>query len=246
MRSFFVPKRRFDPSIQEMMDRPNADPEVLRDDLENLRTINRYFGGLAAVRKAITPLLLKMDEQRTVEILDLATGSADQPLALLGLARTLGRRVRIVAIDKNPEMLQVARERTSEIDEISIQEGDIRSPQFPPKHFDIVLCSLAIHHFSREDAIQILRNMARLSRVGFIVNDLRRSWLGAGAAWLYAHMTTRNPMTRYDSPLSVLRAFTPDELSAMAVLAGISHFQILRHPMFRLVLVATHADGQTP
>jgi hypothetical protein len=53
-------------------------------------------------------------------------------------------------------------------------------------------------------------------------------------------------MTRYDSPLSVLRAFTPDELSAMAVLAGISHFQILRHPMFRLVLVATHADGQTP
>lgn len=223
-----------------MMDRPNTDAAILRDDLKNLRTINKYFGGLAAVRTAIVPLLLQMEREKTVEILDLATGSADHPLAVVKLARRLDQRVHITAIDKNLVMLQTARALTAGIPEVSIEEGDVLSPGYPDKSFDIVLCSLAIHHFSCEDVVRILGNMARLSRVGFIVNDLRRSLPGAWTAWLYTHLTTRNPMTLFDSYLSVLRAFTPDELAAMAREAGIQNYKIEKRPFFRLVLVAQH------
>lgn len=236
---FFLRKRRFDPSIREMMDRPESDPAVLRDDLKNLRTINKFFGGLAATRNAITPLLLQMNADREATILDLATGSADQPLAIVRLARTLGRRVHIVAVDRHPVMLQVAREMTAGIPEISIEAGDLLALPYPDKSFDIVLCSLALHHFSRDDAIRILRNMSRLSRVGFIVNDLNRSWPGAWTAWLYTHLTTRNPITRYDSYLSVLRGFTRDELAEMAREAGFARFQVYKRPFFRLMLVGT-------
>lgn len=236
----FIPKRRYDPSVLEMMDRPNADVSVLRDDLKNLRRINKYFGGLAAVQTALMPLLGQIDKEKAVEILDLATGSGDHPLAVVKLARRLGRRVRIVAVDRNPVMLQIARELTAGIPEISIEEGEILSPRYPDKSFDIVLCSLTLHHFSRDDAIAILRNMARLCRVGFIVNDLRRSWPGAWTAWLYTHLTTRNPMTRYDSYLSVLRAFTPEELADLAREAGIRTFTITQRPFFRLILTTRH------
>lgn len=242
MMHLFIPERRYDSSVLEMMDRPNADVSVLRDDLKNLRRMNKYFGGLAAVRTAMRPLLGQMDKEKTVEILDLATGSADHPLAVVELARHLGRRVRIVAVDKNPVMLQTARELTAGIPEISIEEGDILSPRYPDKSFDIVLCSLTLHHFSRADAVAILRNMARLCRVGLIVNDLRRSWLGAWMAWLYTHLTTRNPMTLYDSPLSVLRAFTLEELATMAEEAGINHTTITKQPLFRLVLIGMNAS----
>lgn len=223
--------------MPEMMDRPNADPSVLDDDLKNLRVINKLFGGLSAVRKNIIPLLKRIDPGKEITILDLATGSADHPLELAKLGRKLNLNLRITAVDKNPVMLKIARERTKGPGNITIEEQNILNPQYPDNSFDIVLCSLAIHHFSREDAIKILQQMNRLSRVGFIVNDLSRSWLGAWTAWLYTHVTTRNPMTLYDSYISVLRAFTPKELAAIAKEAGINGFTIKTQFFFRLVLV---------
>lgn len=235
--SLFIPPRYFDPAMPEMMDRPNVDPSVLDDDLKNLRVINKLFGGLSAVRKNIIPLLKRIDPGKEITILDLATGSADHPLELAKLGRKLNLNLRITAVDKNPVMLKIARERTKGPGNITIEEQNILNPQYPDKSFDIVLCSLAIHHFSREDAVTIVQQMNRLSRVGFIVNDLSRSWLGAWTAWLYTHVTTRNPMTLYDSYISVLRAFTPKELTAMAEEAEINGFTIKTQPFFRLVLV---------
>ena len=63
-----------------------------------------------------------------------------------------------------------------------------------------------------DDAVQVLREMNRLSQRGFILNDLRRSRGGYLAAQAAAKVTTRNRLTRNDAPLSVLRAYTPAEL----------------------------------
>jgi len=235
-----VPNRRFDPNTFEMIDRPDSDPTVLRDDLKNLRRINRYFGGHSAVRAAILPLIEEVDPSRPVEILDLATGSADHPTMIAKLGRTINRSIRITGVDKNPEMLKIARELTMGFPSITIEHGDITSPAYPDKSFDIVLCSLTLHHFSREDAVGILRHLTRLSRVGFIVNDLNRTWVGAWTTWLFTHVAMRNPMTLNDSYASVMRAFTPAELRAMSKEAGVQHFQIATRPFFRLIMIGTN------
>jgi len=238
--TLFVPARRFDPDLPEMMDLPNPDACVLREDLGNLRLINRYFGGLRAVRKHAVGLMSKIDHSRTIQILDLATGSADHPISLVRTARALNRRIRITAVERSPLTLTVARERTENYPEIVIEEGDLLQLGYPPKSFDVVLCSLAIHHFSRPDAVRILKKMIQWSRVGLIINDLRRSWLAAWTAWIYTHVTTTNPMTLNDSYVSVLRAFTSRELQEMADEAGVRDPQVFRHPMFRLILVGVH------
>lgn len=235
--AFLIPPRRFDPDVLEMMDRENNDDAVLRDDLRNLRIINKYFGGWSAIRRPLITLIEKIDEPRTIGILDLATGSSDHPLAILKLARKFKRHVAITAVDKNPQILKIAREQTQQIQEITLEQHDILALPYPPKRFDIVLCSLAIHHLSKEHAVTLLKTMHRLSRVGFILNDLNRNWPAAWTAWLYAHLTTRNPMTHHDSCLSVLRAFTKDELQEMARAAGIQNFVIHKQPFFRLVLI---------
>ncbi len=41
-----------------------------------------------------------------------------------------------------------------------------------------MLCSLALHHFSDEDAVRVLRHAASLARRHVLVSDLRRSALG--------------------------------------------------------------------
>ena len=100
-----VPPRRFNPAVFEMMDRPESDAAVLRDDLKNLRTINKYFGGLRTIRKHVVPMFKKIGNDREIKILDLATGSGDHPRALVAVARNFGYRVKITAVDKNPVML---------------------------------------------------------------------------------------------------------------------------------------------
>lgn len=220
------------------MDVPGTDAVALAEDLKNLRTINKYFGGLSAVRKALSSFLREIPLECAITILDLATASADHPIDIVERARRDGRSVHVTAVDNNPHMLTIARAQTSQHPNITIERGDILNLHFPDKSFDIAICSLALHHFSHEDALDILRHMDRLSRVGIIVNDLQRSWIGAGTAWLYTHLTTRNPLTLNDSYVSVLRAFTVPELRELAAKAGLRECAISRRPFFRLVMTA--------
>ncbi len=219
------------------MDRPDPDQSILIDDLQNLRIINRLFGGLRLTRMYAARLMSGIDHSRTVRILDLATGSADQPISLVHFARSTGRSVNITAVERNPVTFAVARDRTERYSEISVVRGDILNMTWEPRSFDIVLCSLAIHHFSREDGVRILETMRQTARIGLVVNDLNRNRLAAWTAWTYAHLTSTNPMTLNDSYVSVLRAFTPSELALMAQEAGIRNPLIRTHPFFRLVLV---------
>jgi hypothetical protein len=57
-------------------------------------------------------------------------------------------------------------------------------------------------------------------------------------AWLLGNATTTNRLTRHDAPLSILRAFTPDELTAMAREAGLTKIAVTPHRFWRMALVA--------
>lgn len=235
--SLLVPDRRYSSDDPEIMDRAGNDTDLLADDLRNLRIINRCFGGLRAIRRNVLPLIDRIDTQREIEVLDIATGSADYPLDLAKLMRRLGRKVHIVAVDNNPFMVETARKRTAAFPGITVSDMDVLSLAYPDRSFDVVLCSSAIHHFSRRDAVRLLREMFRLCRIGFIVNDLDRSRLGAWTAWFYGRVSTTNPITRHDAYASVLRAFTRNELTAMSREAGIHSFIVRRQVFFRLILV---------
>jgi len=236
----FIPDRQFNPDVPEMMDRPDVGAELLKQDLRNLRVINRFLGGLAATRKHLRPIFDRLPADREIHLLDLASGSGDQARSIAQLARSRGRRVQVVGLDRNPVMLDVARTLCAGFPEISFYKQDILSLQENKWQSDIVLCSLAIHHFSEDEVVRLLTTMQRLSRVAFVVNDLTRHWWAAGCAWTYAHLTSRNPLTLHDTYVSVLRAFTPGELRALAGRAGIRNYRVVREPVFRLMLIGEH------
>src|SRR5574338_686502 len=101
---------------------------------------------------------------------------ADIRLAIAAWARHTGRSARIVVSDIHPVMLAVAREQTRETPEITVETCDALAPHYPDGSFDIALCTLALHHFSPEDAVRILRGMARVGR-RVLVFDLARARL---------------------------------------------------------------------
>ena len=217
--------RRFDPAVPEMMDRPGQDLDLLRDDLTVLETINRRLGGHALALRYVAKF-------RPRTILDLATGGADVP-------RTIASRfdVAITAVDANPDILQIARERSVGFANIRVEQHNLLALPYAPGSFDVVLCSLTLHHFAEADVVAILRRIRDIARVGFVVNDLRRNRVANWLSKLMAATIITNPIARFDAPASCERAFTVDELRTLAERAGLEHFEIHRHRIFRMALV---------
>ena len=174
---------------------------------------------------------------RSFSLLDLASGSADIPLAIADWAKRAGVTARIVVSDIHPVMLAVAREQTRNVPNVTVETCDALDPHYADGSFDIALCTLALHHFSPEDATQILRSMARVGR-RVLVFDLARARLAYIGALAMTRVLRMDPITRFDAPASVRRAYTVAELRALANQAGLHGAQVAMRFPFRLSLDA--------
>jgi SAM-dependent methyltransferase len=232
--SRFLPRRK---DAQELLDQKGHDPTELAANLRDIRTVNRVAGGTSIVLRHLPELLDDVPRDCPAEILDLATGGGDIPRALVTWADRRNRPLQMTVTDRSLQILAEARRTLAGVRGVTFGVCDARAAPMPDRSFDVVLCSLALHHFAPEDAVQVLREMDRLSRIGFILNDIRRCLAGYVAAWGASRVATRNRLTRHDMPLSVLRAYTPDELRALLRQAGIPDARVTTHPLFRMAAV---------
>ena len=182
----------------ELLDGPLDDPAVLRGNLRDLARINRWFGGTRASRRALDRLLGRRTVPHT--LLDVGTGAADIPLALIADGARRGRPLRVTAIDSRPEVIAAALAldpglSTTEGLELSVSDG--RSLSWPDGAFDVVHCSLLVHHLEPRDAIAFLREAARVARLGVVVNDLVRARRHLVGARVVLPLMTRNRYTRH-------------------------------------------------
>ena len=226
-----------------MLDLPTHDPGELAANLHDIRTVNRLGGGSAVVLKHLPGLIAGLPRDRPVEIVDLATGSGDIPREIWRRAFRRGHAVRLTVTDLSPQILDVARGVLADVPEARFVVCDARETPFPDGAFDVALCSLSLHHFAPDDAVRVLREMDRLSRLGFILNDIRRSAAGFAAAWAASRLATSNRLTRHDMPLSVRRAYTPDELRDLLRNAGVADAAVGAHPLFRMAAVQRKSGG---
>jgi len=213
-------KRSFDPAELEMMDRPQPLSVELERDLQRIRQLNRWFGSyrliLDFVRRWIKP-------GADTRIVDLATGSGDIPRLIVDYARRIGAHVEIEALDRQRATLEVATKLSGSYPEISYREGNILECNFG-QTYDVVLCTLALHHFSDEDAVTVLRQCRELSRRFALVSDLRRGFFLQAGVYLLTALICREPMTCFDSRLSAQRAFSFSEMRDLAVRGGWDNF----------------------
>ena len=225
----------------ELLDLDEAPFEEVRDSLSDVRRVNKYLSGYKVLLHHIRFFLKEHPLELEFTVLDLATGSADQPIAVVEMMRRLNIKVRIVALDINIKMLNYARDETRDYPEIDLVQGDIHAPPFGENSFDLVVNSLSLHHFARDEAVNILRAADFMGRRGFIINDLHRSRVAHASIFLLTRLLTKNRLTRYDAPVSVMNAFTPSEMNEMAQEAGVKQHKVHRHFPYRIGLVGTKA-----
>jgi len=226
-------KRQFDPALPELMDRPQPVTRELERDLANLRSFNRWFGSHRLIRHFLRLWLRPNGKAR---VLDIATGSGDIPRLIVDHARRQNVLVQIDAIDQQESTIEIARGLSAAYPEINFYCADLfewnlspglkldglKPSSFP---YDMVLCSLALHHFSNDDAVRVLQKIRDLSAARILVADLRRArWLSC-AVYFVTATTYRDEMTKTDARLSAARAFSFLEMRNLAERAGWKNFR---------------------
>lgn len=224
--------RLFDPTQPELMDRPQPVSEELKKDLENLISLNKRFGSHRLLRRFLSRWIKAGSVCR---VLDLATGAGDLPREMVRWARARHIQISVDAVDFQESTLSIAQSLSHGFPEISWRCADIRSYE-SPEPYDLVHCSLALHHFSEADAVKVLQRCKALSRRWTLVSDLERSRFATSSIWLLTQFFYRDPMTRHDARVSASRAFSAGEMVGMARAAGWRDFEHSRFLFARQAL----------
>jgi ubiquinone/menaquinone biosynthesis C-methylase UbiE len=207
--------------VPEFLDGHLDDSATLRGNLRDLKRMNRLTGGAGLSRRAIAFLAPPPDP---ITVLDVGTGAADIPVALLADAGREGRKVKVTATDSRDEVLTAARAVTpglDTIDGLELAAADGRKLPYSDNSFDVAHSSLVLHHLDPTDAVAFLRELSRVARRGIVVNDLSRRPITFLGAWLMSHAFTANRFSRHDAPLSARRAYTLTEVHALLYRAGL-------------------------
>ncbi len=224
---------------RELLDGP-LDERDLAGNMRDLVRVNRWLGGARLSHRALEFVRAREPTLDAMRLLDVGTGAGDIPHALLAGASRAGWRLEIVATDIRPEIVAIARQRTEGVAGMHVTLDDAQLTAHPDRSFDVVHASLVLHHLDPPVAVSLLAQLGHICRHAVIVNELARDrrWLVAG--WLLSRALTGNRYTRHDAPLSIRRAYQPDELSALAAPAGlteVARFRAFPGHRYALVLV---------
>jgi len=231
--SFLPPLgQRFDEP--ELMDSGQVTAGELNDALNFLAASNSFLGGWAVIRDRLEIWSRAWDKRKLVTILDVGTGAADLPIRMLQWGRQRRFNLKIVGIDADEKVLALARARTEDERNLSLIHSDLRTFAAAGGRFDYVTGSLFLHHVRPGELEPALRLCDGLAVKGLLFSDLRRCAAAYAGVKALTCMTGR--VTRNDGPLSVRRAFLPEELEAAAERAGLRYLRVRRGPFFRLSL----------
>jgi len=217
------------------MDDPVLDGGRHEAALRGLSRLN-YLSGSA---RTIWPPLAALARQlgrRQLRVLDVATGAGDVPVRLWRMAQRAGLHLEIQGVDVSPRAVEFAAGRAiAEQAAIHFSVADVLASPLPGG-FDVVICSLFLHHLAEEQGVLLLQAMAQAATHLVLVSDLRRSMAGLALTHLAAWTLSGSDVVRVDGARSVRAAFTVREAAALARAAGLTGAIVERHWPFRFLL----------
>jgi SAM-dependent methyltransferase len=207
----------------ELMDDPALDPRRHHAALRALETVNALSWSAGRIWSEVLRLGLPRDQP--IRVLDLACGGGDIVHALQRRAASAGLPLEIHGCDRSRVALNFARERTK-LREPAVKFFELDVLDSPlPGDYDLLCCSLFLHHLRREDVVDLLTRMSRAAPALF-VQDLRRTSVGHVLARVALYAFATSDVARVDGMRSVEGAFTLTEIAEIAEAAGLKGVEI--------------------
>jgi len=227
----------------EIMDDLDIDGEVVPKTLKELMVINKLLGGNHVTISGIKNLLSNNHSKgREIRIADMGCGGGDILKLVAKWAKRSGIKVALTGIDANPNIVDYARENSRGYENIEYLTGNVFEKGHTQEKYDIILSTLFLHHFDDSESASLLSEWKNQSRLGVVINDLHRHPIAYHSIKILTRAFSKSYMVQNDGPLSVLRAFTKEDLRGILKKAGIAEFSLDWNWAFRWKLLI-HSNG---
>jgi hypothetical protein len=87
---------------------------------------------------------------------------------------------------------------------------------------DLVVSSLFTHHLAEEDVVRFLAWMEQHATIGWLINDLSRNAVPYHLFRMFSKLMGLHPFVQNDGPVSIARAFWPEDWRRMCEAAGVA------------------------
>ncbi len=205
--SFWVPGRH---RADEILD-GNLPAHEEEASLSDIEWVHRNLGGRVLLARRLIPLLesLAGPERRPLSLIDLGCGSGHVGRDLVDAFARRGGALTVLGCDLKLSHARLAKRRRS-------AAGDALRLPVATSSVDIVFSTLLLHHFSDGECRRILLESRRVARRAVIAFDLSRHRAAWALISVVGPLAFRTPISTLDGKASVLQAWTPSEISALA------------------------------
>lgn len=200
----------------EIMDDFAMEGKMLIDALDKIAKINQLLGGNKLTLQGVKNLLSKETSNKEVIIVDIGCGNGDMLRKLADYGSDTNRNLKLIGIDANQFTIHHAKGLSTLYPNISYQCEDIFDGKFKTLKYDIVLCTLTLHHFKEDEIIQLIDILYKNANIGIVINDLERSAVAYRLFQGLCFLFGLNEMSRKDGLVSILRGFKKEELLAFS------------------------------
>ena len=223
-----MPRERMDFSrrarLREKLDGP-CSREELRVCLEDLARLNRWFLATRPVFAWLGQLDLA-GQGRRVTLLDVGCGYGDT-LRRIGIwAAAHAIPMDLTGIDLNPDAVAIATEASCPASTIRWVASDVFAYK-PPAPFDLIVSSLFTHHLDDRELIRFVGWMDASAGLGWCINDLCRAPVPYYLLRAFARVAGLHPFVRHDGPVSIARAFRPEDWRRICADAGLKERDVV-------------------
>ena len=203
---------KFRTEAPEIMDNFALEGETLRDALDKIAKINQLLGGNELTLHGINKLLLNVDKNRIFKIIDVGCGNGDMLRKLADYGKKNNLKLDLLGIDANQFTINHAEKLSENYLNIKYSCENIFDDKFKELKYDIVLCTLTLHHFKDNEIIDLLTVFYKNAVLGIVINDLQRSAIAYRLFQILCVVFQLNKMSREDGLTSILRGFKKQEL----------------------------------
>lgn len=217
----------------ELMDDFELEGEMLQDALDKIATINQLLGGNKLTLEGVKAVLQNVDKESEITIVDVGCGNGDMVRYIADYGIKEGYNFKLIGIDANAFTINHAENLSRNYTNITYKCIDIFTKQFNELKYDIVLCTLTLHHFNTNEIVQLVQQFNSISSVGIVINDLQRSSISYRLFQMVCFVFNLNKMSREDGLVSILRGFKKHELRNFSEQLGLKNYTLTWKWAFR-------------
>ncbi|MEQ9423890.1 MAG: methyltransferase domain-containing protein [Cyclobacteriaceae bacterium] len=220
----------------EIMDDLECQGEVVGQTLREIDEINKRLGGNHLSVQGLESLLKNVNGE-VIKVADLGCGSGEMLKLFTNWADRNNKHLECVGIDANAYIIEYARQNLKGVQNTAFKTQNILSREFTRQKFDVIHCSLFLHHFTQEELVHLFTNFKKQARIGIVINDLHRHWLAYYSIKLVTSLLSKSKMVKFDAPLSVARGFKKNDLLQILDRCGMTNFDLKWKWAFRWQIV---------